>query len=314
MCNPLGAHTKQHKVGIVFFTLGNIAPLYRSQFRLINLAIVATVPIIEKYGLNKVLEPLIADLNTLSTEGVTVSIRGSNRTYKGALLVFLADNLASNDLGGFKKSFSFAFRSCRSCLATRNSFRNSFTSDDFIPRTAREHEKHLLKLNGPTAEHFSKTYGVNTKSALLSVKHFSMLGGGLPHDAMHDILEGMAPLEIKLMLKYYITNGFFTLNYFNERLINFNYGYSESDKPVPILSTVFGDGKKIKSSAAQMLTLVRILSFLVGDKVPEYEDHWVCFILLRKILDIVLCPVVSKSLCTSLKLKIKEHHVLFVKT
>ena len=101
------SYSKRHKIGIVFYTLGNIDPIYRSQFRLINLAIIATVPIIEKYGLNKVLEPFISDLNTLSTKGIIVS--GVSRTYKGALLVFLADNLASNDLGGFKKSFSFAF-------------------------------------------------------------------------------------------------------------------------------------------------------------------------------------------------------------
>ena len=67
ICNPLGAHVKKHKLGIVFYTLGNIAPKFRSQLKLINLAIVATVPIIEKYGLDYVLKPFIADLNTLAT-------------------------------------------------------------------------------------------------------------------------------------------------------------------------------------------------------------------------------------------------------
>ena len=60
ICNPLGSHTKRHKVGIVFYTLGNIDPIYRSQFRLINLAIITTVPTIEKYGLNKVSESAVA--------------------------------------------------------------------------------------------------------------------------------------------------------------------------------------------------------------------------------------------------------------
>ena len=313
ICNPLGSHVKRHKVGIVFYTLGNIAPIYRSQLRLINLAIIATVPIIEKHGLNKILEPFISDLNVLSTKGVNVTISGVQRTYKGALLMFLADNLASNDLGGFKMSFSFSFRSCRSCLATRESYRKSFASDNFELRTESEHLKQLTMLNGPTAEHFSKTYGINKKSALLTVKFFSMFGGGLPHDAMHDILEGIAPLEIKLFLKYFITNHLFSLIYFNNRLINFNYGYSDNDKPVPILSSVlYNDEKKIRSSASQMLVFIKTLPFLVADKIPEGEDHWRCFILLRKILDIVLCPIVTKNLCSSLKLLIKEHHELFV--
>lgn len=211
ICNPLGAHTKTHKVGIVFYTLGNISPIYRSQLRLIHLAIVATIPVIEKHGLNRILQPFISDLNILSTKGIEVTVSGVQRTFKGALIAFLADNLASNDLGGFKKSFSFAFRSCRSCLATRESFRKGFTSDTFELRTESEHKRQLGKLTGPTAEHFSKTYGINKKSALLDINHFSMFGGGLPHDAMHDILEGVAPLEIKLMLRFFVTNDHFSL-------------------------------------------------------------------------------------------------------
>ena len=36
--------------------------------------------------------------------------------FKGGLLAFLADNLASNALGGFNFSFSMSFRYCRTCL------------------------------------------------------------------------------------------------------------------------------------------------------------------------------------------------------
>jgi hypothetical protein len=109
LCNPLGSHIKKHKLGVVFYTLGNISPKYRSQLRLINLALVASVPIIEEYGLNQILKPFIADLNTLSTKGISVTVCGTTRKFKGALLTFLADNLASNDLGGFKNPSPFLF-------------------------------------------------------------------------------------------------------------------------------------------------------------------------------------------------------------
>jgi len=49
----------------------------------------------------------------------------------------------------------------------------------------------------------------------------------MPHDLMHDVLERLAPHEIKLMLIYYTSNRAFTLQEFNERLINFNFGYAE---------------------------------------------------------------------------------------
>ena len=66
-----------------------------------------------------------------------------------------------------------------------------------------------------------------------------MFGGGLPHDSMHDILEGIASLEIKLFLRLCTMSGIFSLSYLNDRLMNFNFGYSEQDKPVPILSAVY---------------------------------------------------------------------------
>ena len=55
------------------------------------------------------------DLNRLTTEGVTVTVKGSQRLFKGALLAFLSDNLAINELGGFKRSFSMSFRGHSRC-------------------------------------------------------------------------------------------------------------------------------------------------------------------------------------------------------
>ena len=291
ICNPLGAHIKRHKRGIVFYTLANIAPKFRSQLKLINLSIVTTVPVIEKYGLDCILKPFIADLNTLATTGMSIYVHGSLRQFKGALLAFLADNLAANDLGGFKKSFSFSFRCCRTCLVTQDTLTSSFTSSGFELRTEDKHLEQCQNLDGPTASHYSKTYGINRKSSLLDIVHFSMFGVGLPHDAMHDILEGIAPLEIKLLISHCITNGLFTLEHFNHRLMNFNYGYSETDKPVPILARTLRSDNPIRSSASQMLLLLQALPFLVGDKVPEDNEHWLCFLLLRKIVGVVLSPV-----------------------
>lgn len=143
--------------------------------------------LIEAYGLHKVLQPFVTDLNTLATNGISVTIDGFKRTFKGALVTFLADNLASNQLGGLEQSFSFSFWSCRTCLVTQNSLSSSFVSNTFETRTLVEHLKPLELLTGPATAHFSKTYGINKRSALLDIKDFDMFGGGLPHDAMHDI-------------------------------------------------------------------------------------------------------------------------------
>ena len=80
LCNPLGTHVK-HKLAIVLFTLGNIHPKYRSSLRVIHLLIAATVPVVEKYGLDEILQPLIRDLRILATEGVTFTKNGVERTF-----------------------------------------------------------------------------------------------------------------------------------------------------------------------------------------------------------------------------------------
>ena len=98
---------------------------------------------------------------------------------------------------------------------------------------------------------------------------------------MHDLFEGLAPLEVKLVSK---------IEEYNSRLLNFNFGYSDRDKPVPILSRNLQPDNSLRSSASQMLTL------LIGDKVPEGSEHWMCFIL-RKIVDIGAVPsCIGKSL------------------
>ncbi len=158
--------------------------------------------------------------------------------------------------------------------------------------------------------HYSKTYGINRKSSLLNVKYYNMFHNGLPHDAMHDILEGVAPYEVKLVLSHYVSQGQFTLAEFNDRLVHLNFGYSENDKPILIFSKDLKEDKKsLRASSAQMLLLVRVL---IGDKINPDDPHWGCFLLLRRIIDIALCPLVTEGNCSSLKLLIHEHHSQFV--
>ena len=54
LVNPLGAYVKRQKLGICFFIIGNIEPIYRSRLRSINLAIVCKATVVEKHGIKKV--------------------------------------------------------------------------------------------------------------------------------------------------------------------------------------------------------------------------------------------------------------------
>ena len=133
------------------------------------------------------------DLHTLATDGVVVVINGVERTFRGGLLMCLGDNLASNALGGFKESFSFAFRFCRTCYITNTTYKALSNSAELDLRSDDKHQHECDLVNGPLHDHYSKAYGVNSRSVLLDAPHYSLFSGGLPHDIMHDVLEGVAP-------------------------------------------------------------------------------------------------------------------------
>lgn len=246
------------------------------------------------------------DLNILSSSGVTVEVDGVQRIFRGGLLCFLADNAASNAIGEFKESFSFSFRFCQSCMTTINSFRKEFVANAFRSRSDADHSG---QCEGPLRDHYSKTYGINRRSILTKVSNFSLFNGGLPLDFMHDVLEGVAQHEIKLLVRHCVEQKYFTIEEYNRRLVFFNYGDSETDRPSIINRDILcSEDKKFHLSSSQTFLLCRILPLLIGERVPEDNVAWKCFILL---LDILNCPVVTKGQGATLKLLIEEHHNIF---
>lgn len=81
ICNALGSNIKKHKlgishtqeysshcrshVGLFYYMLGNIDPKFRSRTENIQLLTVVRTTLISKYGINKILEPFITEINLL---------------------------------------------------------------------------------------------------------------------------------------------------------------------------------------------------------------------------------------------------------
>ena len=52
-------------LGLFYFILGNLLPMFRSKLRRINLAAIAKCEQIKKYGINAVLKPIMEDIKKL---------------------------------------------------------------------------------------------------------------------------------------------------------------------------------------------------------------------------------------------------------
>ena len=148
----------------------------------------------------------------------------------------------------------------------------------------------------------------------MDVSYFSLFESELAYDVMHDLLEGVASLEMCLLLKHCIVSKQYrTLDQYNYRLTHFDYGYTESSKPSPIASrSVLLSAKSLRISASQSLLLIRILPLIIGDVVPRDDQNWKCFLLLAKILDLVVSQVSSPNLCAVLQATIEQHHRCFI--
>ena len=102
---------------------------------------------------------------------------------------------------------------------------------DFQLRTPEEHEVQVQSLAGPSSSTDSTKFGINRASELDKIPHFSV-ASNLPHDILHDLFEGVVPCEIKLLLLHLIESMYLTISVFNDRLRQFDFGYTEiSDKP-----------------------------------------------------------------------------------
>lgn len=86
IANPIGSHRKIHKMAAIYYILANIEPESRSSLHVTQLSILCRAADIKEFGLHKILQPLIRDLNTLSREGVSVPGKG---LFKGGVAFFL---------------------------------------------------------------------------------------------------------------------------------------------------------------------------------------------------------------------------------
>lgn len=296
--NPIGSYVSKHKLGCFFFTLGNVRPRYRSALKAINLVAVGKHKDICKYGMDTFLSPFVDDLKALYCDGITIAIGSETHTYFGALLAFLADNLAAHAVGGFKESMSFALRICRSCMITTEQSQLCLIEDSCQLRDPETHFEQCQLLEGPLGGHYSTNYGINRCSVLEDVPGFSVVSN-LPHDIMHDLFEGVVPYEMKRLISHCVEQKFFSVDLLNDRIDRYDFVH---DRP----SSLQSQPLRIRQSASQMMALCLNFPLIIGDKVPEGDKNWASFLLLLQICRIAVSTTCTYETIAYLRLLIEE--------
>lgn len=308
VANPLGVNSKAQKLSMFYWSLANIDPQVRSTESSIQLlAIVKTEWLKKKGALRRVLEPFVQDILKLQTEGMAITVKGHEKIFKGSLLFCAGDTPASALIGGFKESVS-VYRFCRQCLTTKYEWKNNFSEQYFTIRDKICHTEHVVAVTEPNVstgvtEYWKKQYGVNCESPLSDIPIFDATMC-LPQDAMHVLIEGVAEIACKNLLRYFIIEKkIFTLEQFNEWRCHFRYyGHFKKDAPAVILHEHLSPDGKLRQTAAQMFVLVHIIPFLIAESTilreeQDIRDRLLLHAQLLRILNMCLAyKICSKSI------------------
>ncbi|XP_030750192.1 uncharacterized protein LOC115877983 [Sitophilus oryzae] len=298
---PLGSKTGIHKIGAFYFIIRNIPTIFLGKLENIHVAALFYSSDLKKYSINDILKPFVKDLQTLETEGIEVSFLPYK--LKGTLVALSFDNLGGNMLSGMVESFSANYF-CRMCLMHKNDTQNVFRESDDLCHLRNQDFFNTL----PEIKPGSNYYGSKEKSILNELKYFN-LGNTPSIDIMHDILEGVAQFEIKLIITYLVSEKKISLNEINQRIFFFNYGtIDQCTKPSPI--NIEKSGSSIGQRAAQTWTLTRYLPLILSDVILEVGDRWNIITFLLRIMNICFAPIIPIEMTSTLEDLICEHHLL----
>ena len=139
-------------------------------------------------------------------------------------------------------------------------------------RTRENYAEHVQQV----ADNPSMTvcFGVKQASPLHQhVQHFHVVDGLAP-DACHDLMEGVVPAVIALWLSYFIQKRYFTLAYLNKRITCFLYKMADKTNCPQHISDSFHSKGSVGGNMSENLTLIHMLPFLIGDRIPDGDLTW----------------------------------------
>jgi hypothetical protein len=260
--NPVGSHTKVHKLSVIYFILTNLPPDFRSQLTAVHVLAISKCKYITQETMNFFLLPFVTELK-LYHSGVCMG----DFYVTIHLIAFIGDTPAISSVLGFKEGVSFARRFCRLCMCSEVS--------DFSCHPLRCKAQHNIMCNRMRRDEADRTllsteYGINFQSVLADVPCFDIFAN-TPFDIMHIILEGTLERVMRNMLNKTIYSlKLISLLELNNLISSFPYKRNSSkNKPSIILRSHLQPSSSIKQSASQMSALAHLLPLIFCPSPPR---------------------------------------------
>lgn len=302
--NPLSSHAGIHKLGAVYTSIACLPPNLASQIKHIFLfALFHYSDRLTENTNQAAFQPVIDELNyLLSRVGISLDIPEFQGIIKFKLGAILGDNLGLHSILGFVESFNAKYP-CRICRANKEQVQQMCSEDTSLLRNK---ENYVADINSNNP---NKT-GVKYKAIWYALDDFNLFKH-VAVDVMHDILEGVAKYTMVLIINSLLSKKYFTLKELNDRAEAFDYDPDINNKP-PLLYSENVSKIKWKMSSSETFNYIRYFSCLISHKVPDDDEHWHLYILLRRVLHFSMTDSVDTNICDRLRWTIKEFNDLYL--
>jgi hypothetical protein len=301
LVNPLGSAKGKHKMFAVYYTVGNLHANRRSKIDGLQLALLCKHKDLVKFGIQKVLDPLMLDLQVLQTKGINLG--GTFGIRKARVMFVLGDNLGSHMIGGFTENFSGKFF-CRYCLATGDCLDSGECKpDNFEKRTSDNYQSAIEHLAHDNVDNYE---GIKANSVLHRLPGFHVCAPALPPCLGHDLFEGVVPSDLTLCFQYLIKQKkWFSVAYLNKRIDSVKLMGSEANDKPPYVNNLT---LKVSGHAVQMWTFLRFIPILIGHKIEDTTDEvWQMILLLRDVVELICAPTVTTDTIAYMKDSLEEY-------
>lgn len=302
ICNPLGAKAKIHKLAMFYFIIANFPPHFKSQLSTIFPLLIVKSKLLKEYGINNILKPMVDEFKKLSVINPQDILLELPFTHV-VLLQVCGDNLGLHSLLGYTEGFNANYR-CRFCKGNKHFTQTAVEEEISLRRNIANYSSDLVLGD------ISLT-GIREGSILNEISYFHVTENYAP-DIMHDFFEGICIIELKLALDYLIKTKKITLQQINHQISTCFKKNSHKVNKFPEISQQFiCDEKKSCFSASEMNNFFLVfpaifLAYFDDDKMLNL------ILKLRRIIRIIMAPLISREGVSLLRYLISDHHQLYI--
>lgn len=305
------SHHKVDSICGIYYNFPTLPEKYSSKICNIFVAGFIRKVVMNKIGINKLVEQLVKTFKKIEEEGVLILHQGVHIKVRFVLTMVQGDNLGIHTLLLLSGSFNATFY-CRFCRRSKQE----------LQKDCKEHEEFLRNVqnyNNDVSTRKQSETGIAGSSEFNKLPSFHVVEN-LCVDAMHDLYSnGVCKYGFTAALnKFIYAKRYFSLSDLNIRInIVSKTSLETGMRRMPVITETYDKKKKSKSvvlrmTADEMRCFCNNFSFIVGPYVPPDDSVWSFCTTLIELSDVIMYRSFTDDDLFDLENLVQKHNELYL--